>query len=80
MNVIYKCFDILLHRDPVTFPAELAYYGLTLKVLDEAIENMTWSVHGNPIVEFYRKLQNFLKKWSKSQSLTKPALEIVSRN
>lgn len=71
---ILMFFVYLLHVDPVTFPAELACYGLTFKVLDDAIENMTWSLRGIPNVEFYRKLHNFLKKWSKSRSLTKTCI------
>ena len=55
----------------MTFPVELTYYGLTLELLDDAIENMSWSLHGIPNVEFYRRLHDFLKKWSKTQSLTK---------
>ena len=71
---ILMFFVYLLHVDPVTFPAQLACYGLTFKVLDDAIENMTWSLCGIPNVEFYRKLHNFLKKWSKSRSLTKTCI------
>ena len=58
----------------VMFPVELTHYGLTLEVLECAIENMSWSVRGIPNVEFYGKLHYFLKKWSKTQSLTKTCI------
>ena len=58
----------------VVFPVELMQYGLTLEVLECAIENMSWSVQGIPNVEFYRKLHYFLKKWDKTQSLTKTCI------
>jgi len=66
------CFCLL---GPV-FPVELTHYGLTLEILDSAIENMSdsWSVQGIPNVEFYRKLHYFLKRWSKTQSLTKTCI------
>ena len=40
----------------VMFPVELTHYGLTLEVLECAIENISWSVRGIPNVEFYGKL------------------------
>ena len=71
---MYQSIRYVYLLDPVTFPAELTYYGLTLELLNDAIENMTWSLRGIPNVEFYRKLHNFLKKWSKTQSLTKTCI------
>ena len=58
----------------VVFPVELMQYGLTLEVLECAIENMSWSVQEIPNVEFYRKLHYFLKKWDKTRFLTKTCI------
>ncbi len=68
-------FMIWFLLDSVTFPAELMYYGLTLELLDDAImAESEWTLRGIPNVEFYRKLHNFLKKWSKTHSLTKTCI------
>ncbi len=50
-------------------------YGLTLELLDDVImAESEWTLRGIPNIEFYRKLHNFLKKWSKTQSLTKTCI------
>ncbi len=71
---MYLCGFVYLLA-PVTFPAELMYYGLTLELLDDAImAESEWTLRGIPNIEFYRKLHNFLKKWSKTRSLTKTCI------
>ena len=56
------------------FPNELTHYGLTMELLEDAIESASWSLRGIPNVDFYRNLHYFLKKWSKTQSLTKTSI------
>ena len=59
------------------FPVELTYYGLTLELLDEAIEEASgskWCLRGIPNVEFYRKLHYFLKRWSKTKAWSKTCI------
>ena len=64
-----------------SLPDELARnYGLTIQLLGEFFQiqskspSTSWSLHGIPFVEFYRKLHPFLKKWSATWSLPKTTI------
>ena len=50
-------------------------YGLTIEILSAVFKGeaaiSSWSLHGIPKTEFYRKLHCFLKKWPVSRCLTK---------
>ena len=79
----HTCVQVILEYflivDPVLFPDELSTYGLTMEALGDAFEcseseEVSWTLHGIPNVEFYRKLHLFLKKWSMTRSLTKTAI------
>ena len=59
------------------FPDKITNYGLTYELLSDAVEQgarSKWSLHGVPNVEFYRKLHLFLKRWSRTRSLTKTCI------
>ena len=51
-----------MYIDPVLFPDELSKYGLTIEVLTNAFGGgeVSWSMQEIPIVQFYRKLHQFL--------------------
>ena len=70
-----------IHVDPVLFLDQLSSYGLTVELLSQAFDSAqsgsgkelssSWSLHGVPYVEFYRKLHQFLKKWEKNSFFDK---------
>ena len=70
-----------------SFPEQLHHYGLTKEILSEAFQfsqqsianfdediSESWSLHGIPNVEFYRKLHPFLKKWEQTHLATKTSV------
>ena len=59
------------------FPPELTYYGLTVEHLTDAFERgeqAKWKLRGIPNIQFYRQLHRFLKKWTRTRSLTKTCI------